>query len=359
MTQPDETPAISMSNTKKEMFAAYEEMKAALAKRDQELADATEERETWRKKAAEAAAERAESDDPVRRIHELRSDIGRQLTDLAGKFESETEEYSRLKQAVGDKKAELERIYQVETAASDLAALIEANRKQKEDFEEDIASRRQQFEDEVAAEKTAWEREKQEHEQQVRDERAAQERERKREQEEYDYNLKREREQRQNKLEDEMAALEKEVAAKREQFQREQDEKQEGLAAREQAVTEREQRMDDLQAAVDAFPTELEQKVAAAVAETTERLNAEFASREALLKKEFEGERNVLNSRIEALEALAENQEKRIDSLTRQQEAAYEKVQDIANKAVSSAGDRQSSWRTPERHSRVADEDKG
>ena len=134
MPKTQEAPTITMSNTKKEMLAAYQEMKAELEERASELVAADAEKETWRKKAAEKAAERAESDDPVRRLHDLRSDIGRQLTELARQFEGETEEYSRLKQAVEDRKSELQRIYEVETAAADLAELLEANRKIKEEF---------------------------------------------------------------------------------------------------------------------------------------------------------------------------------------------------------------------------------
>ena len=124
-------------------------MKQILEAQEKELAKASAEKVKWRQEAASAAAERAENEDPVRRIHDLRSDIGKQLTDLAGKFESETDEYTRLKQAVDDKKTELQRIYEVETAASDLTALIEANRKCKEDFEQEMADQRENFEAEM------------------------------------------------------------------------------------------------------------------------------------------------------------------------------------------------------------------
>ncbi len=60
----------------------------------------------------------------------------------------------------------------------------------------------------------------------------------------------------------------------------------------------------------------------------------------AALQKEFEGERNVLKGKIESLEQLVKDQAKRIEALSAQQEKAYEKVQDIANKAVSGAGER-------------------
>jgi hypothetical protein len=359
MPETQEALTITMSNTKKEMLAAYQDMKMALEKRDRELADAEAEKKTWREKAAEEAAVRAESDDPVRRLHDLRSDIGRQLTELARQFEGETEEYSRLKQAVEDRKSELQRIYEVETAAADLTALLEANRKRKEEFHAEMAEQRQKFAAEMEAEKATWARNKLEQEERRKDEKAAKERERKREQEEFEYDLKREREQRRNQLDDEMAALLREVATTRVEFEREQAEREGALAKREAAVADREKRVDELQHAVDAFPAELEEKVAEAVKTVSDRLNAEFTGREALLKTGFEGERNVLNGRIEALENLTENQEKAIQALTAQQEKAYEKVQDIASKAVASAGERHAGWPAPERQVRVSGEDRG
>jgi hypothetical protein len=59
--------------------------------------------------------------------------------------------------------------------------------------------------------------------------------------------------------------------------------------------------------------------------------------REELLKKEFEGERNVLTTRIEALEKLVKDLTEQSTKLSRQLEAAYQKVQEIAEKTIESA----------------------
>ena len=53
-----------------------------------------------------------------------------------------------------------------------------------------------------------------------------------------------------------------------------------------------------------------------------------------MLTKEFEGERKMLITRIEALEKTGKEQSERIQNLTQQLEKAYQKVQDIAVKAV-------------------------
>lgn len=337
MAEKTEVPDISMRNTKKEMLTAYEEMKAIIKQKGKDVLDIEKTKEEFRKKAAAIAAEKAEKEDPVRRIHDLRGDIGHDLTALAGKFETETEEYVRVKEAVAEKQDELERIYGVETAAADLAALIEANRQMKADFKEEMQQQKEAFEQEIAETKAAWEREKADHEQQAGDQAEAQERQRKREEDEYDYKLNREREQRRNELEDEMTALGKEIAAKREEFDAETKIKEAELTKREEELVQREQHMDKLQGQVDEFPEELKSEVSDAVTAATERLQAEFAARKTLLEKGFDGDCKVLQSKIDALQKLTAAQKKQVDVLMEQQEKAYAQVQDIATKAVAGA----------------------
>ena len=81
-------------------------------------------------------------------------------------------------------------------------------------------------------------------------------------------------------------------------------------------------------------PPELETRVGAAVKEATQRLQMEADQKLALQSKQHEGEKNVLTSQVEGLQSLVETQKKQVEELTRQQTSAYEKVQDIANRAV-------------------------
>jgi hypothetical protein len=78
----------------------------------------------------------------------------------------------------------------------------------------------------------------------------------------------------------------------------------------------------------------LESAVDKAVKEAADRLKLEAKNREELLRKEFEGERNVSVARIEALEKMAKDLSDQNAKLSRQLEAAYQKVQEIAEKAI-------------------------
>ncbi len=72
------------------------------------------------------------------------------------------------------------------------------------------------------------------------------------------------------------------------------------------------------------------------------RITQEAKNKEELLKKEFGGERNVLTTRIESLEKTVKEQGEHITRLSGQMEQSYQKVQDIAVKAIEGSSNLQS-----------------
>jgi hypothetical protein len=78
----------------------------------------------------------------------------------------------------------------------------------------------------------------------------------------------------------------------------------------------------------------LESALDKAVKETADRLKVEAKNREELLRKEFDGERNVFAARTEALEKMNKDLSDQSAKLSKQLEAAYQKVQEIAEKAI-------------------------
>jgi hypothetical protein len=134
-----------------------------------------------------------------------------------------------------------------------------------------------------------------------------------------------------DKLNDEKVTLEKELRQKKEAAEKE-------LAERERVLVEKETELNTLRAKAAAFPKELDDSLNKAVKEATERLKLEAKNREDLLKKEFEGERNVLTTRLESLEKTVKDLADHNARLSKQLEAAYQKVQEIAEKTIESAG---------------------
>jgi predicted nucleic acid-binding Zn-ribbon protein len=337
MNDQTELPSVSMANTKKELLEAYETAKAHFEHLSKDLLDAEKARKRMEKQVATATADAQAAQDPVKRLHDLRGAISRELGDLAERFENEIETYRKIQSAIETKQAELDTIYEVETAASDLAALIDAQRARKEAFEQEMTAQKSAFEEEMQAKRTQWQREKADRERQVKDDTEALAKQRQREKEEYEYAFAREKEQRQNTLEDELQALEKEIAEKRNAFESEVQQRTATLDAREAAVASRENEITALEKEVDSFPKRNEAAVQSAVTDASQRLTRDFERDKSLMEARFEGERNVLLGKIEALEKMASSQSTQIADLSKRTEQAYEKVQDIANRAVTAS----------------------
>jgi uncharacterized coiled-coil protein SlyX len=277
----------------------------------------------------------------AKEIGALKSEVTKLLTDLSEKLEDATARYQKIKISIELKEKELDEVYGIDKSAHSLAALIEANRQKKEEFERDMSERRMQLDEEINAVREAWDREKKEHEEAQKELKTREAKERQREAEEYKYLTERDKMLIKNQFGDEKAKLEKDIAIKRESVEKEIAELKEEIVRREKDLSEREKFMDELQAKVNAFPKEMERALDKTTKELTEKLTAEAAAKEALQQKESEGERNVLKSKIEALEKMTKEQNLQIDKLSKQLEASYQKVQDIAVKAIE--GNRESS----------------
>ena len=351
MTEKTDLPNVSMTNTKKELLEAYEEAKGRFESLSKDLLDAEKARKRLEKKLAAATADSQAAQDPLKRLHDLRGTISRELTELAERFETEIETYRKIQSAIETKKEELNTIYEVETAASDLAALIDAQRVKKERFEREMQDQKGAFEAEMEDARTQWQREKADRDRRVKEQTEAIDKQRQREKEEYEYTFARDKAQRKNTLDDELQALEKELGVKRSDFEKESQNRTAELDSREEAITSREKDMETLQKEVDSFPKRNEAAVQKAVADATERLTSNFKGDKALMEARFEGEKNVLMGKIEALEKMVASQAAQIDDLAKKNELAYEKVQDIANRAVTSA--RRATYSAPIQQSNI------
>ena len=328
------TKKLTTSNTKQEMLDTYNELlKQMEAKRD---AEAPPEKKIADKAVRQVieAADALSGDAIIHKIGGLKAEVGKMLTTLSDQLEQEVGRYEAVKRAIAEKEQELAEIYEIQKAASSLAALIEAQNRKKEEFEDDIASRKEMLLREIEETRTDWQKEK------VR--RAAEQKEldtieatkRTREKEEYDYALQREQQAARDTfdkdkkgLEEEKARLEREISLRREQTEREFSEREQGIARQEQELL-------DLRTRVAAFPKELEASVVREVKAAIEKVQTEGKFRLDLVQKESEGERNVLQAQVASLENVVKDQAAQLAKLNEQVEKSYSQVQAIAVKAV-------------------------
>ncbi len=328
------TKKLSTTNTKQEMLDTYNELLAQLEeKRDSDSAPEQKVADKASKQVV-AVADALTADSIIREISGLKAEVGKVLTTLSDRLEQESGRYEAVKRAITEKEKELAEIYEIQKAASSLSALIEAQNLKKEEFDADMAERKDTLYREIEETRQEWQRERAQRTAELKEQEALESKKRAREKEEYDYNLQRERQTVKDAFEKEKAGLneekerlEREIALRREQSDRD-------FSEREQAIARQEQELADLRARVAAYPKELETTVAREVKLAVDKLQTEAKYKLELLQKEFEGERNVLESKIVSLEALVKDQAARISNLGEQVEKSYVQVQAIAVKAV-------------------------
>jgi hypothetical protein len=313
------------------MLEAYQALSKQLEEKRQ--AELNPERKLEEQKAEQAikVAATVAADGIDREIGGLKSEISKMLADLAEKLAAEAGRFRSLQKAAEAKEAELRELYGIEKSAVTLAALIEAQNQKQRDFENATAQQREELKREMDETRLAWQKERQAHEAELRERESSEKKARDREKEQFDYGFKREQQSLRDKLNDEKATLEKELRLKKEIVEKD-------LAERERVLVEKEMELNDLRARAAAFPKDLDAAVDKAVKDATDKLKLEAKNREDLLKKEFEGGRNVLTTQAESLEKSVKHLAEQNDRLSKQLEAAYQKVQEIAEKIVESAG---------------------
>ena len=321
---------LSLSNTKQEMMEAYHSLLKQMEEKKE--AELKPEKKLEEKKAKEVVqvADSLSSEGVGQEISGLKSEIGKMLTQIADKMEDEVNKFKAIQKAIELKEKEMQELYDIEKSAMTLAALIEAQSQKRQQFEADMAARKEELSQEIESLRSEWSKEKEEYEAQIKERDLTEKKRRDREKEEYDYGFKRQQILAKDKFEDEKAKLEKEIQLKKVQMEGE-------LKEREKVIAEKEEELNDLRKKASLFPKEMDAAVAKAVKETTERLSLEAKNREELLKKEFIGEKNVLTTRIESLEKTAKEQSTQIAGLTQFLEKANQKVQEIAVKALESS----------------------
>lgn len=322
-----ETEKLTMSNTKKEMLDAYNRLLKQLKEKRRAEMKPAETAAEKKKAEAKAVAGSLSTEGIGKQIGVLKSEIGKALNDLADRLETEMSKYTQVKKAVEDAEAELAEIYEIENSASSLAALLEAQKQKREEYETEMQTTREQFKSEISTQREAWKNEKTQHEAMMKEYNDAEKKKREREKEEFKYQFERDKQLTLEQFEHDKAKLERETQLKREEMEAD-------LTEREKAVTAAEAELQQLREKVERAPGELENSVSEAVKTTTERLERDGKTSIELLQKEFAGERNVLNSRIESLQETVQKQAEQIAKFSQQLEHSYRQVQDIAVKAI-------------------------
>ena len=336
MSDPEATtPDVTMSNTKKEMLVAYDEVLKRLQEKQQTELRPEKKIEEKEKEKSLAIAASLSTEEVVHQTATLKSEISRTLTEISEKLEEEVAKHDQIQKAIASREEDLKEIYEIERSGATLAALIEAHQEKKSQLEGEMAERREELEHQIKALRDQLASEKRRLEEEITARKDEEGSKRKREKEEYEYNFEREQRLARDRFEDEMAQLERDLRQKKEETEKD-------LTERQAAVAGREGELEELRTRVEALPKEKAAEIEKAIQETADRVGLEAKNREELLTKQFEGERNVLTTRVQSLEQNIKEQAVQIAKLSQQLDKAYQQVEGIASKAVESSADSKS-----------------
>ncbi|MEM7153910.1 MAG: hypothetical protein AAF799_13760 [Myxococcota bacterium] len=322
---------ISTRSTKTEILAAYnamaKELKSLKAKARTAPAPA---QKALPPSPAEVAAREVSIGDIIRSLRDLTTSIGESSSSLQGELTAEATQLTDLREQANQVTADLRTLHEIEVSEDSLAELIARYEESSEAAERELTAKKEAFDDEIDAARTAWVKEQQQHKAALKEASRESDQARKRDAAEYAYEL----EQRTAKENDEegqaLKAFELEQVELRERKAAEWTERNKQLEARE---TER----NELVAKAEAFEGKRDAAVKKAEAEGMAIARRQTKAENELRSKDNEGVRRVFELKVESLEGTIAKQEAQIKQLSRQLEDARKQTTELAVKAIDGA----------------------
>jgi len=319
---------ISAKSTKAQILAAYEALLKKVQNAKAEVPKQVQE-EKQRKEKVNKVANVSENG-IVSEITTLKNKVTISLDDLEKKLLEEFKKLEEIREAISIEKKNLEDLYSLTATTDSLAAMLLAQKEEKETFEAEMKVAKESFEKEMKELREKWriEKEKQLNEEKEYNEQLK--KARKREEEEYLYKLKIERQKDKDEYEAGKTKLENELAEKKAAFEQE-------MAAREANIKNAEQELEELRRSNEEFPARLEKALADKEKEVTARLKTQFDFENKLLAKQNEGEIKLKDQTIVSLKEKITEMQQVIKQLADKANKAEGNVKDIAVKAIESS----------------------
>ena len=145
---------------RQQMLEALAEAEKSAAERREAQATPEAKLEARNTAQAVAAADELSTEGVVKSIGELKSVIGKMLTQLSDRLEEQVARYVQIQRAIVAKDAELKEIYEIQRSASTLTALIETHERQRGQLEAELTETRSELEREIGMSRAEWDRAK-------------------------------------------------------------------------------------------------------------------------------------------------------------------------------------------------------
>lgn len=319
---------VSEKNTKAQILEAYEKL---LKKVEQKSNDNPKEVQQRKQDVQEVEdATKTSERDIETQIAKIKSEFVSALDAIEKELADERKRLETIQNAIQIEEKKLNDLYEISVNADSLSAILLAQKEQKEQFEQEMAARKEELSTQIAQTRAAWEKEKAAHEEALKIEKENLAKMRQREEEEYGYTI----QQRRKKEEDEYLQMKNHQEAElREQkilFEKE-------VAEREKQLKESENELASLRAQAANFESKLAEAVQKAQVDTEKRLQSVYAYEKELHEKEVQGIINLKDHQIQTLQSKITEMEQQLKDASAKVDVSEKTVKDIALKAIESA----------------------
>lgn len=338
----EERVQISMSNTKKEMLDAYEALLKEVTAKN--LEHPKEEQKRVEQKKVVSKAEALSIEELEGFAQEVMGEFGKAVAVLQRQLKEGFDKLSILNDTIKIKEEWIEDLYAIQSNADSLSTLILAQKRRKEEVQQELDAERMKLEAEIANTREIWKREKDTHNESLKQEKADIALQRKREEEEYNYTTNQRRRAEEDEFRARLLAEEKSLEERKKAFERE-------YADREKILKEAEVELSQLRELSESLSGKIEEAETRAIAVTEERLNREHRFEFDLAKKETEGQLKLKDQQIELLQQKISEMELQLKEAGVKVANSEETVKDIAFRAIESST---LSYRTFAREQRLA-----
>lgn len=323
------TPPVTEKNTKAQILEAYEKL---LTKVQEKANDNPREVQQRKENAQTVSTATQASDDKILdQINRVKNEFTSAIETIAAELVTERKKLETIQNAIEIEEKRLKELYGLSSNADSFSALLLAQKEQKEQFEQEMATRREELAHQIAEIRVQWDKEKATHEENLKAEKETTARLRKREEEEYTYATQQKRKQEQDEYNNKKARQDAELKEQRSTFEKE-------FAEREKNILESENELKALRAASDEYPAKLAEAVRDAQSETENRLQTVHKYEKELQAKETQGILNLKDLQIKSLEAKIKEMESQVREAAAKVDTSEKTVKDIALKAIENAG---------------------
>lgn len=320
---------VTEKNTKAQVLEAYEK----LLKKVEEKSNDNPREVQQRKEVAQTVKKASDSsgESILNQINKIKSEFISSLETVASELTEERKKLETIQNAISIEEKRLDDLYGLSATADSFSALLLAQKEQKEQFEQEMAARKEQLTLQIAETRAQWEKEKSAHDENLKAEKETISKLRKREEEEYAYATQQKRKQEQDEYNQKKNRQDNELKEQRLLFEKE-------FAEREKSLLESENELESLRSASERFPAQLAEAVQKAQSETEARLQTIYKYEKELQSKETQGLLNLKDQQVKSLEAKIKEMEVQLKEAGSKADNSEKTVKDIALKAIESSG---------------------